>query len=146
MSRMLRLPTMEALDALRARSTVRNNVVMGDATPKPFRKVKQPSQGEFELPLMVKAAGLPTATREHAFHPGRRWRFDFAYPDRKIGIEVEGGIWRQGGGAHSHPLNILRDIEKYNAAAVLGWRILRFTTEDVSNGVAVETIRRALAL
>jgi len=73
--------------------------------------------------------GLPIPAPEFQFHPSRRWRFDYAWPDHKLALEVEGGIWRKGGGAHSHPLNIERDCEKYSEAALLGWRILRAAPE-----------------
>lgn len=78
------------------------------------------------------AHGLPEPRPEYRFHPTRLWRFDYAWPAQKIAAEVEGGIWRKGGGAHSHPQNIERDIEKYNAAAVLGWRVLRVVPEKMS--------------
>lgn len=96
--------------------------------------------GKYPQPIyplvgLCKAAGLPTPIPEYEFHPTRKWRFDYAIPQWKVGIEIEGGIWRQGGGAHSHPSNIMRDIEKYNAAAVQGWRILRYMPEDLMDAV-----------
>ena len=66
------------------------------------------SVGEKLLDLQLRAEKISGYDREYQFHPTRKWRFDFAHLDRKIAVECEGGIWRQGGGAHSHPLNILR--------------------------------------
>lgn len=63
--------------------------------------------------------------REYKFHPSRKWRFDFAYPEQFIAIEVEGGIWI--GGRHIHPLGFEKDCEKYNEAAKLGWKVYRIT-------------------
>ena len=96
--------------------------------------------GKFPAPIyplvgLCKAAGLPIPIPEYEFHPTRKFRFDYAIPQWRIGIEVEGGIWRQGGGAHSHPSNIERDIEKYNCAAIQGWRVLRYAPEDLMNAV-----------
>jgi len=96
--------------------------------------------GKFPPPIyplvgLCKAAGLPIPIPEYEFHPTRKFRFDYAIPQWRIGIEVEGGIWMQGGGAHSHPSNIERDIEKYNAAAIQGWRVLRYAPEDLLNAV-----------
>ncbi len=48
---------------------------------------------EETLLLLIKADNLPQPEREYRFHPVRRWRFDFAYPEQKVGIECEGGTW-----------------------------------------------------
>jgi very-short-patch-repair endonuclease len=97
---------------------------------------------EEKLWLHLRAENLPLPAREFCFHPIRRWRFDFAYPDRKIAIECEGGIWTNG--AHSRGKHFTSDCEKYNAAALMGWRLLRFTTDMVNKGIAVATIKEAL--
>lgn len=87
----------------------------------------------YPLVLLCEAHGLPLPRPEYNFSPTRGWRFDYAFIAQKIAVEVEGGIWRRGGGAHSHPQNIERDIEKYNAAAVLGWRVLRVVPEKIAS-------------
>lgn len=73
--------------------------------------------------------------REHKFFPGRRWRFDFAYPERKIAFEIEGGLFSARGGGHSGA-GLNKDCIKYNAATMKGWSVYRFTTKDfrVRNG------------
>ncbi|MDR3328182.1 MAG: hypothetical protein LBT04_08750, partial [Prevotellaceae bacterium] len=58
--------------------------------------------------------------KEYTFHPTRKWRFDYAIPEHKIAIEVEGGIWT--GGRHTSSKGFLGDMEKYNAGTLLGWR------------------------
>lgn len=60
---------------------------------------------------------------EFRFHPTRKWRFDFAYPEQKIAVEVEGGTWV--GGRHIHPVGFEKDCEKYNAATAMGWKVFR---------------------
>lgn len=87
------------------------------------------------VPLCI-SNGLPAPEPEHRFHSERRWVFDYAWPDHWIAVEVEGGIWRKGGGAHSRPSNIERDIQKYNAATMAGWRVLRYAPEDLSTAIA----------
>jgi len=37
-------------------------------------------------------------------------------------------------GRHNRPLGYMRDLEKYNTAANMGWRVLRFTPRDVKLG------------
>lgn len=66
---------------------------------------------------------------------GRRFRFDFALPALALGIEINGGIWTRG--AHGHPADILRNMEKTNLAAALGWRVLAFSPEQVKAGSAL---------
>jgi very-short-patch-repair endonuclease len=98
------------------------------------------------LRLHCKCLLLPVPEKEFRFHPTRRWRFDYAFPKEKLAIEQEGGIWIKGrsgkGGAHSLPTNILRDMEKQNEAAILGWRVLRFTPDQVKRGLAALQIQR----
>lgn len=93
------------------------------------RLVKHSEKDKWEsrFRALVNGIGAPPMQTQYRFHPERLWRFDFAWPQRKIAFEIEGGIWRKGGGAHSHPQNIERDIEKLNAAALLGWRVIRIT-------------------
>jgi very-short-patch-repair endonuclease len=63
---------------------------------------------------------------EYRFHPTRRWRFDRALPELKIAVEIEGGTWS--GGRHTRGAGYEGDCTKYNAAAVAGWAVLRFTS------------------
>lgn len=80
--------------------------------------------------------------REWRFHATRKWRLDFAWPSRLIALEVEGGTWV--GGRHNQPASFARDCEKYNEAAILGWRVLRMTTNMVRTAEALAAIERAL--
>lgn len=70
---------------------------------------------------------------------GRNWRLDFAWPDFKVGVEVDGGArlvrWQVNPyTGKQQPVAVGRhgqasDYEKMNVAAELGWRILRFNPE-----------------
>lgn len=95
----------------------------------------------FEFYLRALGADLPEAKREFRFHPVRRWRFDWAWPDSKLAVEVDGGQWVRGGGRH----NSDKDREKLNAAAVEGWRVLRFSGGMLKRDPAgcIETVRAA---
>ena len=101
------------------------------------------SEGEETLALHIRAERLPAPVREYVFAPPRRYRFDFAFVEQKLAVEVEGGIWS--GGRHNRGAGFLADIAKYNTAALAGWRVLRFSTDMVRSGVAVTTLREALA-
>jgi very-short-patch-repair endonuclease len=97
---------------------------------------------EAALALQVRAWGLPTPLREHAPIPGRRFRLDFAWPDWKLGVECEGGIWTKGG--HSTGTGITRDCEKGNLLTLAGWRVLRVTREHIDTLQAIAWIQEAL--
>jgi very-short-patch-repair endonuclease len=96
-----------------------------------------------DLPLQVGAVCIPAPVREHRFDRGRMWRFDFAYPAMRIAVEIEGGLFI--GGRHSRGAGMLKDMEKYNEATLLGWRVLRVTPEQVRNGYATKLVARAIA-
>ena len=66
---------------------------------------------------------------EYKFHPTRRWRFDFYLPDFLTAIEIEGGIYTQG--RHTRPQGYTNDCEKYNAAQLLGFKVLRYPSSYI---------------
>lgn len=92
--------------------------------------------------VQVRALKLPEPVREHRFCK-RMWRFDFAWVEQKIAVEVEGGTWTNG--RHSRGTGIAADMEKYNHAAILGWRVLRFNNHMVKKGVAVDMVNSLFA-
>lgn len=68
--------------------------------------------------------------REYQFDAVRKWRFDFAFPEVKLAIEVEGGVWS--GKGHATPKRYEADCWKYNAAQAQGWVVLRYTPQMLS--------------
>jgi very-short-patch-repair endonuclease len=91
----------------------------------------------------VAALYLPTPEPEYRFDASRRWRFDRAWLVSRIAVEIEGGTWIKG--RHSRGAGMRADAEKYNAATLQGWRVLRFTGDMVKDGTAILTIERALS-
>jgi len=85
--------------------------------------------------------GLPAPVAELQFEPLRRWRFDFSWPDAKIALEVEGGIWS--GGRHTRGAGFVGDMAKYNHAARLGWRVLRVQPKELLTLATVQLVREA---
>jgi len=80
------------------------------------------------LMRILQSEGVIEAVGEYRFSPLRRWRFDIALPSYKIAVEIEGGI--HVGGRHVRGKGYAEDCEKYRAAVLLGWRVLRYTAQD----------------
>lgn len=97
---------------------------------------------EDALAFQCQLVKLPPPEREYLFARPRRWRFDFAWPGQMLAVEVEGGIFAAG--RHNRPLGMIADMEKYNAALLLGWRVLRVAAPHIKSGDALAWIERAL--
>lgn len=109
------------------------------------------------LVLAVSVAGFPEPVPEHEFaRPARGWRFDLAWPALLVAFEREGGDWRtvkcEGCGRprrvfvsrHHSRDGLEADAEKYNAAAALGWAVVRATPPMIADGRAARDLIRAL--
>lgn len=94
------------------------------------------------LDRQCELAGLPKPETEYRFHPTRRWRFDYAFPASSIAVEVDGGAFV--GGRHTRGAGFVKDMEKNNAAVLRGWRVLRFTPQQVKSGEALNVLTEAL--
>ena len=80
--------------------------------------------------------------KEYQFHPTRKWRFDYAIPAHKIALEVEGGVWTAG--RHTRPQGFLGDIEKYNSATLMGWRVFRTTPSELYRTATINLLKEAI--
>ena len=114
--------------------------------PRGRRPVVQTKKPQIVVLLQQLAlAGAPEPTLEYRFAaPERQWRSDLAWPEHKVLGEYEGGIWT--GGAHTRGKHYQSDCEKYNAAALRGFAVYRFTYDMVKSGLAVSTLLSALEI
>ena len=108
------------------------------------------SEAETLLAVQLEQAGIPFET-EVKFHPDRKWRADFMVRpgdpfsskwSPAILIEIDGGTWSLG--RHNRPSSIAKEYEKGAAAAILGYRVIHCTTEQVNDGTCLSWIRQAL--
>jgi hypothetical protein len=118
----------------------------------------------------MSAAGIPRPEAEYVFARPRRWAFDYAWPQFRIALEIEGGAFgrliviiagherRKGrlipikrgtsirvGGRHNTGEGLQNDCEKYNAAAIRGWMVIRATTTMVRDGLAIRVLQDAFS-
>lgn len=117
-----------------------------------FKRTRN-SKFEDEFAFQCRALKLPAPLTQHRWatalrsETGRPRQFtaDFAWPQFNLLVEVQGGIWRVGGGAHSRPAMIERDIDKQQCAVLLGLFLLPVTTDEVKTGNAIALVQRVLA-
>ena len=82
--------------------------------------------------VLAQLVGLPDPATELLFHPKRKWRFDYAWEEQKLALEVHGGI--HSGGRHTRGKGFVEDRAKMNEATLLGWTVLEVTPEHIKSG------------
>jgi len=122
----------------------RPTTISREPDPAPEPKIKREFDRAEVFLRALEVRGLPRPEREWKFDAKRRWRFDYAWAQQMIALEVEGGVWT--GGRHTRGAGFLKDIEKYNRAAVLGWRLLRVTPDKLVSFGTFEMLREILGL
>ena len=115
----------------------------GRSTRPKVKGEKVPNEFEAKLARELKTLKIKFE-QEFYFHPDRKWRADFHLIDKKILVEIEGGIWS--GGRHTRSKGYLGDMEKYNAATMMGFQVIRFSTDQVKSGHAIQQIEKMVGL
>lgn len=82
--------------------------------------------------------------KEFQFHKVRKWRFDYALPSHKIALEVEGGAFSYG--RHTRASGFIADMEKYNTATCMGWRIVRCTPRQLLTNDTIQMISQLMKI
>lgn len=108
---------------------------------KPYHSVTHEHQAPVFFRLLNQL-GIEKPVAEYRFHKTRRWRFDWCFVENKLALEVEGGAWKKGGGRHNRGKGFIADMEKYNEAAIYGFRLIRVTPQQMESGEVVNIIQR----
>lgn len=108
-------------------------------------KIPRANAGEDLFRFHCKAAGMPKPVEQFLFAEalGKRYRADFCWPDYKLIVEINGGIFMKRG-AHAMPTKIVSDMVRQQHATLLGYYMLAFTPDDVTSGHAIEWTRKTL--
>ena len=89
--------------------------------------------------LVKQELGL-NVVKEFQFCKDRKFKSDYYLPQLNLIIECEGGIYT--GQAHGSIKGILRDIEKYNLATILGYKVLRYTPDRLYSNEVLNAIKQ----
>lgn len=69
--------------------------------------------------------------KEKLFVPGRKWSADYFVPELNLLIEYEGIYSKKS--RHTFFKGYSADVEKYNKASLLGYKLLRYTADNYNN-------------
>ena len=127
------MTTFKDAQRVRSKPVARSNV--------PYKPRKSVSKGEALLENHLNALKIPF-TKEFRFHPDRKWQADFRIDDMPILVEVEGGVFSNG--RHTRGEGYTKDCEKYSAAAVNGWFVIRGTTAQIKEGLVIQWIEKLI--
>ena len=97
------------------------------------KKIRLMSELERSFMFYIKINKIPIPKQEYKFDKEKKWRFDFAWPDKKVAVELEGGVFTYGG--HNRITGFIKDCEKYNKAALLGWKVLRYPSNKLEQAI-----------
>lgn len=114
-----------------------------ESKPKISREVSHDYKTEFEQQLSL--VGI-SVEREFFFHPTRKWRSDWRVKATRVLIEFEGGLFKKRAAGHSSVTGILRDLDKYNEAALAGFTVIRVAPPHVKSGQGLKWVERAIVL
>ncbi len=112
--------------------------------PKKTKEQRKASSNAVSLQFYAfcDANGIPAPVSEYRFHDSRKWRFDYAFVDHKLGVEIDGGLFINGG--HNRGAQRQKDYEKDAHALMAGWRVLRCSTGQVKDGTVFKWIAEIL--
>lgn len=94
--------------------------------------------------LRLYAPDLAQPVEQFRYVPGRKFTADFAWPDARLLVFCEGGVF--GGKAHGSVSGILKDVERSQFAASNGWRVFRVTNKCLKENATgtLERLREAV--
>lgn len=105
--------------------------------PVSSRRSHNRSDLEGQLKLQLLADKRKDFVQQYQPLPPRKWTLDFAFPDLKLAIEVQGMV-------HRIKDKFRRDIEKRAELMLSGWKVLEVDGESIRDGRALDWVRRLL--
>lgn len=81
------------------------------------------SEDEFKMAKWLTEAGYTDFELQYKFIPNRKFRADFAFPDKKIAVEVM-GMDIYGFAGHNNVFTIANDYKRHMLALQHGWKMI----------------------
>lgn len=91
----------------------------------------------------LRDAGIKGFRRNSPFIEGRRFQADFWFYNDRVALEVDGGVWMARGG-HTTGAGYTSDRERDVEALLQGILTVRYTSDQVRKGYAIETFPKIL--
>ena len=109
------------------------------------RYPKHSSKPEETFFTFLETESIAEPTREYVFAKPRKWRFDFAWPTKKVAVEIDGiGFSSYRITRHQTGPGFLKDREKDLAAKELGWNVVHVPAPWVTRQEHKRLIDRVL--
>ena len=148
----LSVEQLKAMHLAGAQHIIKDELPQKSKSHSPKKIKRLPSNLENSFCFQLSQANLPKPTRELQFHPERRWRFDFAFEEYQVAVELEGGTYLHGKvtqgkkqkSRHLTPTGFYADCQKYAEAGILGWLVIRADAKMIKNGEALTLTKRAI--
>lgn len=131
----------ELYESMRLLSMTEQGFPMPEREYRPMWKCCQHPKGDHRYGGRTYCVGCHG--RSHELDHGRNWRCDFVWPELRLIVEVEGGVYTQG--RHTRGSGYTKDTVKYNALVNAGWNLQRFTGEQVKSGEALNRICQVIS-
>jgi hypothetical protein len=110
-----------------------------------FNRTLCPPFSSFDDPPSVANRLHACPARQYKILKDRKLSWDFAWPECKVCVEIQGGQFMAKSG-HTNIASQNRDAEKLRLASAAGWRQLNFTSDDVKHERGFEELAKALGL
>lgn len=92
---------------------------------------------QFDLPHWY---NYPNMSNYCFNRPKNGMQLDIAWPEFKVGIEINGGQWAKGKMGHNSGKGLERDARKLNDAQLKGWFLIVLVTDHIEKSCETYTL------
>jgi very-short-patch-repair endonuclease len=90
---------------------------------------------------IVDSGTIPVPERQYKALPKRQFKWDLAWTEQKLLVEVQGGTWVKAQFGHTSGVGYRRDCFKNDLATAVGWNVMQFTTDMINYNEALQLLQ-----